>query len=73
MNDFEKLKDFIKHILINGSTNIPQEYFPHKLKGVYNNSWECHVLNDLLIIWKEDTFNYEITLVRAGSHSDLFK
>ena len=72
-NDFEELRDFIKNILINGSKNIPKEYLPHQLKGTFKNSWECHVLNDLLIIWKEDVINDEITLVRTGSHSDLFK
>lgn len=33
---------------------------------------ECHVKNDLLLIWLDETENI-IKLVRLGTHSELFK
>ena len=50
---------------------IPKEYFPHKLEGVYKGCMECHIENDLLLIWF-DTKKNLIKLIRLGSHSELF-
>ena len=50
---------------------IPNEYLPHKLEGVYKGCMECHIENDLLLIWF-DTKNNLIKLIRLGSHSELF-
>ena len=43
---------------------------PHRLSGQWARSWECHIAPDWLLIWdqKEDS----ITLVRTGTHADLF-
>jgi len=51
---------------------IPEIYRPHSLSGNYAGFMECHVKNDLLLIWFDDKTG-EITLVRFGSHSELFK
>ena len=48
---------------------IPQENLPHALKGQYKGCMECHVGSDFLLIWIEDDL---ISLVRLGSHSELF-
>ncbi len=50
---------------------IPNEYKPHMLLGDYKGFMECHVQNDLLLIWFDKTTD-EIILVRFGSHSELF-
>ena len=50
---------------------IPSQYKPHLLTGNYRGHMECHVENDLLLIWY-DAENDVITLVRFGSHSELF-
>ena len=42
------------------------------LKGAYTGFMECHVENDLLLIWLDETVN-QITLTRLGTHSELFK
>lgn len=50
---------------------IPSEYRPHPLTGDYRGYLECHVENDILLIW----FDREkdcIKLVRFGTHSELF-
>ncbi len=51
---------------------IPERYKPHRLIGNYAGFMECHVENDLLLIWL-DPEEGVIKLVRLGSHSDLFK
>lgn len=50
---------------------VPENYNPHKLTGNYNGFMECHVENDLFLIWFDEEENI-IKLVRLGSHSELF-
>lgn len=56
----------------NGADAIPKAMKPHKLIGNYKENWECHIFPDLLLIWEQDEKEKEITLIRLGSHSDLF-
>jgi len=51
---------------------VPSQYDPHLLKGNYSGYFECHVENDFLLIWIDEE-NYQIRLVRVGTHSELFK
>lgn len=51
---------------------VPKEYKPHMLAGDYKGFMECHVENDLLLIWLDETENL-IKLIRFGSHSELFR
>lgn len=53
---------------------IPSSMRPHKLIGNYAGHWELHVEGDLLLIWLEhNEIGEEIaTLVRLGTHSELF-
>ena len=55
-----------------GVNGISIKMKPHKLKGNYKNSWECHIKPDLLIIWFQIEAPKTIKLIRIGSHSDLF-
>jgi mRNA interferase YafQ len=50
---------------------IPMEYKPHKLTGNYAGFMECHIENDLLLIWIDETTD-TIKLVRLGTHHELF-
>lgn len=50
---------------------IPKEYRPHMLTGDYKGHMECHVQNDVLLIWFDKQTDI-IVLVRFGSHSELF-
>jgi len=50
---------------------IPAEYKPHMLYGDYKGYMECHVQNDLLLIWFDKTSD-TVVLVRFGTHSELF-
>ncbi len=48
---------------------VPPNYRPHMLKGQYKGCMECHIEGDFLLIWIDED---AISLVRLGSHSELF-
>lgn len=54
------------------SGKLPAKYKPHKLKGEYKGLWECHIKPDWLLIWDQNDDIKLISLIRTGSHSDLF-
>jgi mRNA interferase YafQ len=49
---------------------LPDRCRPHVLSGDYEGFTECHVLNDLLLVYLLD--EEKVTFSNAGSHSDLF-
>lgn len=53
---------------------LPAKYRDHALHGDYEGTRECHVSPDWLLIYSktEDGIVQVLTLIRAGSHSDLF-
>ena len=51
---------------------LPEKYKLYKLLGKYEDFMECHIENDLLLIWLDDN-NKIIKLIRLGKHSELFK
>ena len=51
---------------------LPQKYRLHKLHGPFKDCWECHVTDDLLLVWKLDVKKREIILVGLGTHRELF-
>ncbi|MCI5483219.1 MAG: type II toxin-antitoxin system YafQ family toxin [Bacteroidales bacterium] len=52
--------------------SVPEQYYPHILKGEYSGFMECHIENDFLLIWIDEE-SEQIRLTRLGSHSELFK
>ena len=42
----------------------------HRLKGDWDDCWECHIAPDWLLIWRED--GEALEFLRTGTHSDLF-
>ncbi len=68
--DIQKLHEAF--IILEDTGTLPvSKYKTHLLKGDYKNHYEAHIEPDWLIIWFTVT-NKEITLVRTGTHSDLF-
>lgn len=65
--------DALENILgyLQRGEEIPKEYKPHMLTGEYKGHMECHVQNDLLLIWFDKTTD-TVVLVRFGTHSELF-
>lgn len=70
--NFDLIEGFLEQLKIDGVSGIDETHLPHKLKGNYVGNWEAHIKPDILIIWFEITEEKEITLLRLGSHSDLF-
>ena len=50
---------------------LPEKYKDHRLKGSFSAYRDCHIEPDWLLIYKPRPT--EITFVRTGTHSDLFR
>ena len=61
----------IIEILSNGD-RLPINFKDHQLQGNLQNSRECHIKPDLLLVYSIDTTTNELNLVDLGSHSELF-
>jgi mRNA interferase YafQ len=68
-NKMEKVVAVLR--MLQNDIQIPQEYSPHVLTGNYKGCMECHIENDFLLIWIDETEN-QIGVLRLGSHSELF-
>ena len=72
----KKLKEVLDLLIENISNelsdqlSLPTKYCLHKLSGKYNESWECHIEPDWLLIFYLD--DEKLILERTGTHSDLF-
>ena len=71
-HNIEKMKKLYDLLVILEETGrVPQEYQPHMLSGNYNGFMECHVDDNFLLIWIDETSDI-IKLVRLGTHHELF-
>ena len=68
-NDIAKLHSVIE-LLANGK-KLDAKCRDHSLLGDYRDCRECHLEPDWLLIYK--LTENEITLIRTGTHSDLFE
>ena len=67
----EKLNEVIKKLA--QDIQLPEVNLDHPLKGQYKGCRGCHIQPDWLLIYsKEDRINL-LSLVRTGTHSDLFE
>lgn len=66
----DKLKKVI--LLLEEFGKLPSEYKSHKLSGQYAGSWECHIMPDWLLIWKQDDDELVLVMTNTGTHSDVF-
>ena len=68
--DINKLNDVL-YLLQCGET-LPPQYHDHSLQGEFAGCRECHIQPDWLLIYEIDNGELLITLVRTGSHANLF-
>lgn len=68
--DINLLTDVITK-LANGET-LPPEYHDHGLSGNWTGHRECHIQPDWLLIYHIDNDVLVLSLIRTGTHSDLF-
>ncbi|WP_435406038.1 type II toxin-antitoxin system YafQ family toxin [Peptoniphilus genitalis] len=52
---------------------LDKRYRDHSLAGIYKGTRECHIEHDFLLIYEKIEDVLVLSLVRTGSHSDLFK
>jgi mRNA interferase YafQ len=69
-----KLKKYNKvvDLLLSGKP-LPAIYKDHTLTGNLKDYRECHVQNDILLIYQKHEDVLVLLLVNIGSHSKLFK
>lgn len=68
--NIELLDDIIR-MLSKGET-LPEKNQDHALSGNWAGFRECHIQPDWLLIYRIENDVLVLTLVRSGSHSDLF-
>ena len=66
--DVEKLWTVVDRLLAEYS--LEPRHRPHRLSGEWSDFWECHIEPDWLLAWDQD--DDALTLVRTGTHADLF-
>ncbi|HKY69635.1 MAG TPA: type II toxin-antitoxin system YafQ family toxin [Gammaproteobacteria bacterium] len=62
----------LKHVvttLMNGKP-LEAKYLDHKLSGDWDGYRECHVQNDILLVYKIERI--KLLLTRLGTHSNIF-
>ena len=66
-------KDVFKEVvdLLLNNKKLPAKYKDHKLKGELRIFRECHLKNDLLLVYKVEKDS--IILIGIGTHSKIFK
>lgn len=57
---------------ISSSKKLESKYKDHRLKGELNVYRECHIIPDLLLVYKLEEKEGFLILVDIGSHSQLF-
>ena len=68
-NNVALMKEVIQR-LANGEP-LELKFRDHSLKGNYVDCRECHIQPDFLLVYRLG--EVELQLVRAGTHSDLFR
>ena len=69
--DIEKLFDVIEKIAKDEA--LDEKYRDHSLAGNYKGTRECRIEPDFLLIYEKIEEFLVLSLVRTGSHADLFK
>lgn len=68
--DIKLLEEVIEMLIDNKP--LPLKNKDHNLKGDYSGFRECHITPDWLLIYKIEENELILSLMRTGTHSDLF-
>ena len=52
---------------------LSEKYSNHPLKGKYKGFYDCHILPDLVLIYKIEKERLVLLLFDIGTHSDLLE
>ncbi len=67
----ERLLQEVLTLLQTGAP-LPYRYRDHALSGDYAGFRECHLKPDCLLVYRKEEDVLVLTMVRMGTHSDLF-
>jgi len=67
----QKELDFVTNALARG-TSLPPRYRDHLLSGDHAGVRECHIKNDLLLLYQKHDNVLVLLLIDIGAHSSLF-
>lgn len=67
----EKLEALVN--LLEAGEALHPRYKDHELKGAYSGVRECHIQNDMLLLYQKDKDILVLLLVNIGTHSYLFE
>ncbi len=59
--------------LLSKGKNLPEIYKNHPLHGQLKGYYDCHVLNDLVLVYKIEKERLVLLLFDIETHSNLFK
>jgi len=60
-------------LILQDTGTLPPSYRPHKLSNFKgNNTWECHIEPDWLLVWEQYDNQLLLIMISTGTHSDLF-
>ena len=70
--DWEKMRAVVKELM--NDRSLHEKHRDHKLTGDYEGVRECHVEPDWLLVYDKDgdVQTGTLSLIRTGSHSELF-
>ena len=68
--DMQLLHDAVD--LLRQGISLPAKYRDHALTGNFSGTRECHIKPDWLLVYQIEEDILVLTLMRTGTHSDLF-
>ena len=66
-----KILNDVIDMLANGKI-LPEKYRNHPLKGKYKGYYDCHILPDLVLVYKIEKERLVLILFDIDTHSNLF-
>lgn len=71
--DFQikKLDEII--LMLKNNEKLEPRYRDHELNGEYSGVRECHIQNDILLLYRKEKNVLVLILVNIGTHSYLFE
>lgn len=77
LKKYQHKKDIVKELydvilILSREEPLDSSKKDHSLVGNYVNYRECHVKNDVLLIYQVDKKTRSLYLARFGSHSEVF-
>lgn len=68
--DIKELLDIVDKL--QKGEKLPPKNKDHKLEGDFKGTRECHINPDWLLIYSKDDTICLLSLIRTGTHSDLY-